>query len=79
MPSLSVVRLSLALLLSISPFSSEALAHTVQIHTTIACKASKVVDRSFTGFVFEQSSFYNYSFDGREIPMSSLRTLSTLC
>ncbi|KAI0871753.1 hypothetical protein GGS24DRAFT_503494 [Hypoxylon argillaceum] len=68
MPILSVARLSLALLLSISPFSSEALAHTVQINATVPSNASKVVDRSFIGFAFEQSSFYNYSFDPQGNP-----------
>ncbi|KAI0864735.1 hypothetical protein F4860DRAFT_463304 [Xylaria cubensis] len=68
MPSYSIARLSLALLLGINPFSSEALTHTVQIQATVPSEASKAVDRSFTGFAFEQSSFYNYSFDAQGKP-----------
>ncbi|KAJ8127633.1 hypothetical protein O1611_g6003 [Lasiodiplodia mahajangana] len=66
--SSSIAHLSLALLLGISPFSSEALTHNVTIQTTVPSEASKVVDRSFTGFAFEQSSFYNYSFDAQGKP-----------
>ncbi|KAI0424699.1 hypothetical protein F5Y09DRAFT_353167 [Xylaria sp. FL1042] len=68
MPSFSIVRLSLVLLLGISPFSSEALTHSVHIPAPVPPEASKVIDRSFTGFAFEQSSFYNYSFDAQGKP-----------
>ncbi|KAI0437923.1 hypothetical protein F4803DRAFT_555535 [Xylaria telfairii] len=69
MPSSSIARLSLVLLLGIGPFSSEAVTtHTVQIQATVPSEASKTVDRSFTGFAFEQSSFYNYSFDAQGKP-----------
>ncbi|KAI0114095.1 hypothetical protein GGR51DRAFT_578327 [Nemania sp. FL0031] len=66
MPSLSITRIYLALLLG--TITSEALTHTVQIQATVPSEASKAVDRSFTGFAFEQSSFYNYSFDAQGNP-----------
>ena len=40
----------------------------VQISATVPDGASNIVDRSFTGFAFEQSSFYNYSFDAEGNP-----------
>ncbi|KAI0812919.1 hypothetical protein GGR55DRAFT_677245 [Xylaria sp. FL0064] len=64
----ALVRSSLVLLLGIGPFSSQALTHTVHIPATVPSNASKVVDQSFTGFAFEQSSFYNYSFDAQGNP-----------
>ncbi|KAI1124063.1 hypothetical protein F5Y10DRAFT_269464 [Nemania abortiva] len=68
MSSFSIARLSLVLLLATSPFSSEALTHAVAVRATVPSEASKAVDRSFTGFAFEQSSFYNYSFDAQGKP-----------
>ncbi|KAI1367847.1 hypothetical protein F5Y08DRAFT_348232 [Xylaria arbuscula] len=68
MPSFSLSRLALTLLLGISPFSSVALTHNVQISANVPEGASEFVDRSFTGFAFEQSSFYNYSFDAEGNP-----------
>ncbi|KAI1176574.1 hypothetical protein F4777DRAFT_545938 [Nemania sp. FL0916] len=68
MPSFLFAPLSLALLLGINPFLTEALTHTVQIQATVPSEASKAVDRSFTGFAFEQSSFYNYSFNAEGNP-----------
>ncbi|KAJ8112926.1 hypothetical protein ONZ43_g5274 [Nemania bipapillata] len=68
MPSFSITRLALAFLLGTGPFSSEALTHTVPIQATVPSNASKTVDLSFTGFAFEQSSFYNYSFDEQGKP-----------
>ncbi|KAI1271978.1 hypothetical protein F5Y07DRAFT_381164 [Xylaria sp. FL0933] len=68
MPFSSLARSSLVLLLGIGPFSSQAVTHTVHIPATVPSNASKVVDQSFTGFAFEQSSFYNYSFDAQGNP-----------
>ncbi|KAI0485535.1 hypothetical protein F4859DRAFT_511735 [Xylaria cf. heliscus] len=68
MPSSLIARLSLALVLGIYPFPSEALTHNVQIQAIVPPEASKAIDRSFTGFAFEQSSFYNYSFDAQGKP-----------
>jgi hypothetical protein len=68
MLSFSIARLSLGLCLGISPFSSGALTHPVQIPATVLPKASKAVDRSFGGFAFEQSLLYNYSFGAQGKP-----------
>ncbi|KAI1328710.1 hypothetical protein F5Y16DRAFT_409628 [Xylariaceae sp. FL0255] len=63
-----MARLPLTLLLALTASSIEALEHTVKIQATVPSDASNAVDRSFTGFAFEQSSFYNYSFDEQGNP-----------